>query len=208
MLFKNILSPITNILSLGSSNSQGSSSSVNTVSTIKQVHVEESTTTNNSNSGTQVDDGLFNGIAAGNGDQNYGIGVGNGDGLNFTYPFTTAFHSLGNSYSWLGEASPVTSVNTSTTSSSVHIEDNDTTDNSSLGISAGNGSNGGFLNGIGSGNGEHNYGIGNGNGDDVNVTTPVTVPFEALGNSFAAIGGGDVNSINTTPTSSTTVIED
>lgn len=202
MLFKNILSPITGILSLPSQNNQGSSSSVNTVSTVNNNQIEDSTLTNNSSSSAY--DGLLNGTAAGNGEQNYGVGVGNGEGVNFPIPFTTTFYSLGDSYSWFGNAEPVTSINTAPTSSSIHLQDQDTIDNST----AGNGNDGGFLNGTASGNGDHNYGIGDGNGDDANIITPVTTPVDSLGNAYAVIGDGAVESINTTPTSSTVVIED
>jgi len=205
MLFKNILSPITGILSLPSQNNQGSSSSVNTVSTVNNNQIEDSTLTNNSSSSAY--DGLLNGTAAGNGEQNYGVGVGNGEGVNFPIPFTTTFYSLGDSYSWFGNAEPVTSINTAPTSSSIHLQDQDTIDNSNTGT-AGNGNDGGFLNGTASGNGDHNYGIGDGNGDDANIITPVTTPVDSLGNAYAVIGGGAVDSINTTPTSSTVVIED
>ena len=178
-------------------------------STVKNTVIEDSSTLTHTNSGTNTSHGgLLNDIAAGNGSHNYGPGLGNANDFSFTPSFTAAFQPFSNSFSWLGTTTPVTTANTTPTTSTTQIHDNDIVNNSNTGTQAGNGNAGGLLNGIAAGNGEHNYGVGNGNADDASVTVPWTTPVQAISNSIAAVGGADINAVNTSPTTSSTQIQD
>ncbi|MFI7919181.1 hypothetical protein ACFMJ1_25070, partial [Acinetobacter baumannii] len=56
-------------------------------------------------SGNGSGDGLLNGAASGNGEHNYGIGNGNGDDADFTFPLTGVLNFSGNSLSGFGSSS-------------------------------------------------------------------------------------------------------
>ncbi|MEO3358201.1 hypothetical protein ABGS66_13605, partial [Acinetobacter haemolyticus] len=159
--------------------------------------------------------GWGNGPASGNGEQNYGIGNGNGDDVGITTPVTAPFNVLGNSFGGTGGGG-VSSTNTAPTNTLNHVQDNDTTNNSNNGTgvdgATGNGI-GGLLNGVSAGNGDKNYGIGNGNGTDADWTSPIVTPVNVMGNNVSWFGSSDPDqptntSTNIASTNTTNIVED